>query len=296
MDINTSAARIAKHVNNSQALNVDDINWDDVKNHPLRDEEIFILTYFMDVESNTIIYLKELLSTPAAFDPQIQAFLCTWVYEEYFHGNAIRRFLTAYGVDLSEKRIADVQESKSLWHHIRLAGQTLISKAFGKHFIGVHMAWGAANELLTVEGYARIIQKTQHPILREILSRIMKDERRHFAFYYGEAQTRLAEPTARRLTSTLIRRFFEPVGADIRDLESVDRIGMTLFDDDAGREVIRRCDQKIGALPGLDGFHAFEDVLDRTRARWGTGSPAPKPLLKAHDVDSDPGEPLGLAA
>ena len=74
---------------------------------------------------------------------------------------------------------------------------------------------------------------------------------------------------------------------------------MTLFNDESGLEIIRRCDQKIGQLPGLEGFHAFEDVVHRTAARWGDGTPAPKPLLRAADradVDGDPGEPLGLAA
>lgn len=266
--------RLHRHIENSSALNLDDIDWDDVKNHPLRPDEIFILTYFMDVESNTIIYLKELLSTPAAFDPQIQAFLCTWVYEEYFHGNAIRRFLEAAGVTLSPVRVAEVQGTKSLWHHVRLLGQTAISKAFGRHFIGVHMAWGAANELLTAEGYARIVAKTNHPVLREILTRIMKDERRHFAFYYNEAQDRLADKTARWLTSTLIRRFFEPVGADIRDKDSVDTVALAVFGDDDGLAVIRRCDDKIGQLPGLENFHGFEAVLERTRARVPTSPTA----------------------
>ncbi len=258
---------LEKHLDNSKGLDFEGIRWDDIPNHPLSDDEIFILTYFMDVEANTIIYLKELLSTPAAFDPQVQAFLCTWVYEEFFHGHALRRFMTEYGVDLSVSRVADVQQQKSLWHHIRLAGQTAISKLAGKHFIGVHMAWGAANELLTVEGYARIAEKTQHPVLRELLGRIMKDERRHFAYYFKEAARRLEEPTARKLTSTLIRRFFEPVGADIRDLDSVDKVALLVFGDDAGREVIARCDQKIGSLPGLEGFDVFTRVVERTRAR-----------------------------
>lgn len=270
---------LQKHIENSKGLDFDGIQWDDIQNHPLRDDEIFILTYFMDVEANTIIYLKELLSTPAAFDPEIQAFLCTWVYEEYFHGNALRRFLECYGVDLSAQRIAEVQASKSLWHHIRLLGQTAISKAAGSHFIGVHMAWGAANELLTVEGYARIAQMTGHPVLRELLGRIMKDERRHFAFYFHEAERRLAEPTSRWLTSNLLRRFFEPVGADIRDLESVDRVALTLFNDEAGVAIIDRCDAKIGQLPGLENFDVFRRVVERTKARVGALPPAPKPTL-----------------
>ena len=36
-----------------------------------------------------------------------------------------------------------------------------------------------------------------------------------------------------------------------------------------------------------------ERELERTRARWGDGSPAPKPLLRAGDAD--PGDPIGAA-
>lgn len=264
-----NSTHLNKHINNSKALDISDLNFDDVKNYPLREDEIRVLTYFMDVESNTIIYLKELLSTPAAYEPEIQAFLSTWVYEEFFHGRAIKQFLRAYGVEVADNRVGEMQANKSLLNRLRIVGQTILSKLAGKHFIGVHMAWGAANELATVEGYRRIVDKTEHPILKDMLMRIMKDERRHFAFYFKEAQQRLTDPKTARLTSTLIRRFFEPVGADIRDLEEVDMVALYLFGDEEGLKIVRGVDQKIGSLPALDGFRGLEKSLERTRARYG---------------------------
>jgi hypothetical protein len=271
MSTETPAAvpHIERFLGYSKALDLTGIDFDDVKNHPLRDDEIRILTYFMDVESNTIVYLKELLSTPAIEVPEIQAFLSCWAYEEFFHGFALKQFLRAYGVEIGENRTAEVAQSKNLVYHVRGFFQTLLSKAYGKRFIGVHMAWGAVNELTTAEGYLRIIAKTNHPILKELLTRIMKDERRHFAFYFKEAQERLADPKTRWITSTLIRRFFEPVGADIRSLEEVDAVALMVLGDAEGLEVVRGVDRRIATLPGLEGFRGVEDAIERTRARYG---------------------------
>lgn len=261
--------RLEQHLAHSKALDVSGIDWDDVPNHPLREDEIQILTYFMDVESNTIVYLKELLSTPAIRVPEIQAFLSCWAYEEFFHGFALKQFLRSYGVPVDDNRTAEVAGSKSLVHHLRTIGQTVLAKLAGVRFIGVHMAWGAVNELATAEGYLRIIQKTNHPILKELLTRIMRDERRHYAFYYREAGERLADPKTAWMTSTLIRRFFEPVGADIRSLDDVDAVALMLFDDEEGMAVVRSVDSRIGALPGLEGFRGLEDSLQRSRERFG---------------------------
>ena len=55
--------------------------------------------YMMDIESHTVIYLRDLLATRAAADPQITAFLSCWVYEELWHGEAFSDFLRAYGIE-----------------------------------------------------------------------------------------------------------------------------------------------------------------------------------------------------
>lgn len=259
---------------NSGALDLSGIDWEEVPKHPLREDEIRVLTYFMDVEANTIVYLKELLSTEAIHEPKIQAFLSCWAYEEFFHGHAIRRFLQAYGVPLSEARVAQQQQQRGLLSRARLWAQNLVAWACGPRFIGVHMAWGAANELATAEGYLQLIRKTQHPILAELLKRIQKDERRHFAFYYKEAAERMADPKTSTLVNALIRRFFEPVGADIRSLEEVDMVACYLFADREGLEVVRSVDRKMAQLPGMEGFDGLERVMRRTLARHAMPWPA----------------------
>lgn len=61
-----------------------------MRRHPLRTGEARCLAYMMDVESHTVVYLRDLLSTRAATD--VTAFLSCWVYEELWHGEAFSRF------------------------------------------------------------------------------------------------------------------------------------------------------------------------------------------------------------
>ena len=75
------------------------------------------------------------------------------------------------------------------------------------------MTWGAINELTTYLGYQRLAELSGHPILAEILSRIMRDELRHFSFYYHEAEKRLRRPSTARIVRTLVDRFWQPVGS-----------------------------------------------------------------------------------
>ena len=64
-------------------------------------------------------------------------------------------------------------------------------------FVALHMTWGAANELSTLTSYHRLIAKTEHPELVNLLNAIIKDERRHFAFYRTQARLRLAPERGR---------------------------------------------------------------------------------------------------
>ena len=72
------------------------------------------------------------------------------------------------------------------------------------------MTWGAVNELGTLTGYHRIVAKTEHPILIQLLQAIIKDERRHFAFYRTQARMRLARS---RQARTIAVGDGAPVGA-----------------------------------------------------------------------------------
>src|SRR5207244_4415787 len=57
-----------------------------------------------------------------------------------------------------------------------------------KDFSAVYLTIGAINELSTLTGYGALIRKSGHPVLKDLLSRIIKDERKHYAFYFNSAK------------------------------------------------------------------------------------------------------------
>ena len=66
------------------------------------------LHYMMDIETHTVIYLRDLLATRASHDPHVTAFLSCWVYEELWHGEAFSDFLRRYGLEVpAEPRLPD---------------------------------------------------------------------------------------------------------------------------------------------------------------------------------------------
>src|SRR5262249_31075575 len=121
--------------------------------------------------------------------------------------------------------------------------------------------WGAINEFSTLTGYQAVIRRTdpgaagrEPSLLTTILDRIIKDEHRHFAFYFNQARARLRPVAAQRLTSFLLPRFWTPVGVTVRGDESMRRVCAFMFPDDAGLGALGRLDSRIRALPGLHWF------------------------------------------
>src|SRR5262245_42048907 len=84
---------IERYITVSAKIDTSDIDWNQARDAGLNDDEKFVLTYFSDVESQTIRYLKTLLQMKIAFTPSVSAFLTTWSYEEFFHGYELARLL-----------------------------------------------------------------------------------------------------------------------------------------------------------------------------------------------------------
>jgi hypothetical protein len=47
----------------------------------LTEDEKFVLTYFPDIESQTVMYMRDLLHSSAVDDPDVIAFLSVWNYD-----------------------------------------------------------------------------------------------------------------------------------------------------------------------------------------------------------------------
>ena len=102
--------------------------------------------------------------------------------------------------------------------------------------MAVHMSWGAVNEWTTQAGYARLAAVEGHPVLSELLRRIMKQEGRHIDFYASEAQRRLAgSRRAQRMTRLALGHLWRPVGSGVMPRSEVSFLVGHLFEGDEGR-------------------------------------------------------------
>ena len=250
----------------SNKLDLDGVDFDAVARHRLRADEVRCLTYMMDIETHTVLYLRDLLSTPAVYDPDVTAFLSLWVYEEFWHGEALGRFLRAAGHARRSARTTAIR---------RASDRSGLARAFKgvaakllPEFVAVHMTWGAVNELSTLTGYQRVIARTDHPILVELLRRIIKDERRHYAFYAAQARARLAaSERARRVVRWALETFWQPVGTGVRPQRETDFVIATLFCGDDGARAAASIEQTLAALPGLAGLRIVREARARALRR-----------------------------
>ena len=143
----------------------------------------------MDIESHTIIYLREMLSTAVVEDASITAFLSCWAYEEHFHSRVLNGSSKVRG--LRSTIVVSPTLRRRQPSDYLAQGSRACCPALTRHFPAVHMTWGAINEFSTLTGYHALIDRTGHPLLTTVLSRIIKDERRHFSFYFNQARLRL---------------------------------------------------------------------------------------------------------
>lgn len=234
------------------SLDLDGIDFDDFRDQPLAPEHLRCLRYMHDVEHHTTCYLRNLLNTRAHHDPEITAFLTMWSFEEHWHGEALGRVLSAHG-EGPDHRVAAMRQRLG-W---RITASPLLWMAFSAatpHFLAVHMSFGVINEWTTQAGYSRLVQEAGHPTLSELVRRIMKQEGRHIDYYRSQAVERLAPAAAQRTTRRMLRRLWQPVGAQVMPPEETRHLITTLFAGERGEHVAARIDRRIDALPGLDGL------------------------------------------
>jgi hypothetical protein len=273
-----------RYLRASKRVDLSSVEWDRIPEHPITDDEARCLTYMMDIESHTVVFLRDLLATRASFDPEVTAFLSCWVYEELWHGEAFSRFLGEAGYRVApayEPVLGDdpfpTRVDRNQWIRRRIGTKgyvshvgTLVGSALFRDFVAIHMTWGAINELTTLSSYHRLIAKTEHPILVQLLRAIIKDERRHFAFYRAQARRRLGRSKqARTITRWALEHLWAPVGTGVRPQAETDHVAHHLFGDAEGLVATKEMESILGELPGLDGVHVLSDAVEAASRRLG---------------------------
>lgn len=284
MTMDTSEFDLDKYLRASKRVDLSSVEWARIRQHPVTTAEARCLTYMMDIETHTVVFLRDLLATRASFDPEVTAFLSCWVYEELWHGEAFSRFLGEAGYrvaptfeDVSGDDPFPTRVDRNQWVRQKFGTKgyvshigTLLGSALFRDFVAVHMTWGAVNELGTLTGYHRIIAKTEHPVLIQLLQAVIKDERRHFAFYRAQARMRLARSRqARTITRWALEHLWAPVGTGVRPQAETDFVIHSLFGDADGMVAVKEMEATLGELPGLEGSSFLTDALEGAATRLG---------------------------
>lgn len=247
----------------SDRLDVRDIDFDAFRDQPLAPEHLRCLRYMHDVENHTSCYLRNLLNTRAHHDPEMTTFLTLWNHEEFWHGEALGRVLAAHDEPGSDVRVAEMRRRLG-WRITASPVVWLAFSALTRHFLAVHMTFGVVNEWTTQAGYVRLAAEAGHPVLDEVLRRIMRQEGTHIAFYRARAMELLeADRSAQRTTRRVVRTLWSPVGASVMPEAETRHLVRTLFTGPDGGAVAGRIDRRIDGLPGLEGLGLMAGALRR---------------------------------
>ena len=260
-DVATDAGVLIRR---SARLDLSGVDFSAFADRPLDEASLRCLRYMHDIEFHTMCYLRDVLATSAHREPEVTAFLSCWAYEELWHGDAIGRVLEAHGEPAGADRVRELRARLPARDGLRPVMFFLGSALTGRMVV-LHMVWGAINEWSTQSGYSRLAARAKHPVLTELLGRIMRQEGRHIDFYMREAEFRLTgRPHTQRFVRMALRRLWNPVGSGVMPDAEVSFLVAHLFGDDAGLEVARRIDRQVDRLPGLAGLQ----LAERARSRW----------------------------
>jgi hypothetical protein len=242
---------------------IDNIPWDEVKNHPLDERFVRVLLYMRDVEKFTEEYHNHMLRTPTGKDPVIRKFMERWGVEECTHGDVLNRFLNEAGYPTEDKWYEHLKRDISFTYRANVWLIQTVTNLIGKKFTATHMSFGAINELCTAQSYRRMREICDHPVLEKILTAIVREESIHTTFYWSVARLELRKSQgAQKLARFIIDNFWVPVGQGLKSPTDARYATKTLFQDEKGLEILdRNVTRRVRQLPGFDGLTKVNKVL-----------------------------------
>lgn len=219
------------------------IPWDEVKKHEINEKFIPVLFYMRDVERLTEVYYKELLATPSGRSHYVRRFIDKWSTEEPVHGETLNRFLEELGYPSEEKWFEKVKKDIPFSYKVSSRIASATANMFGSRFTPVHMTLGAIHEMTTLNGYRRLWENANHPVLTYILRSIAREEASHVFMYSTIARIHLEKSHFRqKLTDYIIKKFWTPVGQGSKRETDTNYVIKTLF---AGEEGLKEFEKYV---------------------------------------------------
>ncbi|HEY1556212.1 MAG TPA: ferritin-like domain-containing protein [Kofleriaceae bacterium] len=250
---------IAQHIAVSQRVEIEDLDWALAKKIGLTAQEVESLKFFADIESQTVYYFLEVARLHVARDPELLTFLTMWNYEEYFHSHAITRLMQECGVQVESatERSTRIHAGARLRAKLEEIAESIMARFVPQRFVALWMFWGTLQECLTTQAYEEIIRSTKNPVLAEMFRRIAKQERRHFAYYFGQARDRLeGNPRNQKFCRYIVQKFYAPVGAGVKNPAQTAALVANLFPGQRIFEVMSYIERRMAQLPGMAGLDA----------------------------------------
>lgn len=267
--------RCRRILDTAAPLQIGDLDWDGVGRVELDPSVIDTLIYMRDVEGFTDRDLVGLVGHRTTLaDPLIRRFLDVWRSEERVHSEVIDRYLERY----AEVRSLALPARQPPPPGVAPMRERLLARVggpFGRVVAAAHMAWGAANELLTLNGYRILADRCGDPMLATLLDRIAAQESRHYSFYLLQAEWRLADSgLARWALPKVLDGTWTPVGIGdgYKSHEEFERVLGYLASGVDGRSAIERMDRRFAALPGFDRLRIFSDATASVLRPAGTAA------------------------
>jgi hypothetical protein len=263
-DLRASNETRCRHIlDRSGLLDVDDLDWAQAGAVELDPGVVDTLVYMRDVEGFTDSYVAGIGAHRTTLaDPLVRDFITVWQAEEAVHSEAIARFLDTYaaarGVTIPATQPSptpDIPLYERALAHIGGPVGTLVAAA--------HMAWGAANELLTMNGYRMLADQCGHPMLADLLRRIAAQESRHYSFYLLQAEWRLADSRlARYVLPRILDGSWTPVGVGdgYKTAEEFQRVLAVFNSRPESERIIDRMDRRFAALPGFGRLRIYRQA------------------------------------
>lgn len=157
------------------------IRFDQINRSLVTDDDITAVRWAMLIESHNPVYTGKLLDYFQA-DHEMAAFVVIWGYEELMHYAKLRSYLAEGGfVDLKDLDRELIETRAGAWGE-KERGYTPLQA----------YAYTMVQETGTSKFYKGASNRTNEPVLKEVLTTIGKDETRHAQWYLGKAQSELA--------------------------------------------------------------------------------------------------------
>jgi hypothetical protein len=188
-----------------------------------------------------------------------------WSVEEQTHGDLLNRFLNEAGFAAEEKWQTHVRKAVSTVYKLNTYVTTALTNLIGRKFTATHMTFGAIHEMSTTQGYRRLIELADHPVLTHILNAIIREESAHTQFYKNVARIELCNSQfARQTARFVVEHFWQPVGQGAKPREQTEYTIATLFGGREGLEWARKTvSDRICQLPGFADMTKITETVTR---------------------------------